>query len=115
MPRRVRLSISGVPLHLVQRGINRSTCLYPEEDHLFYLEHLAEQAGTQACQIHAWCLLTYHVHLLLTPNRVQGLWLMGVPGLFLRNADPDSMTNQNGRPQGAPVFFGFDSCCTFGA
>ena len=44
MPRRARLLLPGVPVHLIQRGNNRSACFYADEDYRFYLEHLAEQA-----------------------------------------------------------------------
>lgn len=44
MPRRARVSLPGVPLHLIQRGNNRSACFYADEDCQFYLEHLTEQA-----------------------------------------------------------------------
>jgi putative transposase len=44
MPRRARLLLHGVPLHLIQRGNNRSACFYAEEDYLFYLDNLKLQA-----------------------------------------------------------------------
>jgi putative transposase len=58
----------GVPLHLIQRGNNRSVCFFSEDDYLFYLELLAEQANKNSCEIHAWCLMTNHVHLLISPH-----------------------------------------------
>ncbi|WP_082239571.1 transposase [Pseudomonas lini] len=67
MPRRARILMPGVPLHLIQRGNNRSVCFFSEDDYLFYLELLAEQANKNACEIHAWCLMTNHVHLLISP------------------------------------------------
>lgn len=67
MPRRPRVILPGATLHLIQRGNNRSACFFAEEDYRFYLDHLAEQAQRHACAIHAWCLMTNHVHLLLTP------------------------------------------------
>lgn len=73
MPRRARLLVPGVPVHLIQRGNNRSACFYADEDYRFYLDRLAEQATKHACAIHAWCLMTNHVHLLLTPQRDDGL------------------------------------------
>ena len=71
MPRRARVSLPGVPLHLIQRGNNRSVCFYADEDYQFYLEHLAEQADKHGCAVHAWCLMTNHVHLLLTPREAE--------------------------------------------
>lgn len=62
MPRRPRLSVPGVPLHLIQRG-NHCACFYADEDYGFYLDHLAEQATKRGCQVHAYCPMTNHVHL----------------------------------------------------
>lgn len=76
MPRRARVLIPGVPLHLIQRGNNRSVCFFSEQDFQFYLEVLAEQASKCACQIHAWCLMTNHVHLLLSSNEQNGVGLL---------------------------------------
>jgi len=76
MPRRARVLLPGVTLHLIQRGNNRSACFYAEEDYLFYLEHLAEQAKKHGCAVHAYCLMTNHVHLLLTPSKVESVGLL---------------------------------------
>lgn len=76
MPRRARVLLPGVTLHLIQRGNNRSACFYAEDDYLFYLEHLADQAKKHGCAIHAWCLMTNHVHLLLTPTKPESAGLM---------------------------------------
>lgn len=69
MPRRPRLQLPGVPLHIIQRGNNRSACFFADQDYHFYLERLREQAGKHGCDIHAYVLMTNHVHLLLTPKR----------------------------------------------
>lgn len=73
MPRRARLLVPGVPVHLIQRGNNRSACFYADEDYRFYLDHLAEQAAKHGCTLHAGCLMTNHVHLLLTPQQENSL------------------------------------------
>ena len=36
MPRRARLSIPGVPWHIIQRGNNRAVCFYAEQAYQFY-------------------------------------------------------------------------------
>ena len=69
MPRRARLSIPGIPWHIIQRGNNRSVCFYAEEDYQLYLHYLDEFATKFDCAIHAYALMTNHVHLLLTPQR----------------------------------------------
>jgi putative transposase len=76
MPRRARVLLPGVTLHLIQRGNNRSACFFAEEDYLFYLEHLADQARKHDCAIHAWCLMTNHVHLLLTPAKPESAGML---------------------------------------
>ena len=67
MPRRPRLQLAEVPLHIVQRGINREPCFFAEEDYHCYLHWLEEAARDCRCAIHAYVLMTNHVHLLLTP------------------------------------------------
>jgi len=69
MPRRARLILPGIPWHIIQRGNNRSACFYTEKDYLHYLDILESQAGKHECVVHAYCLMTNHVHLLLTPLR----------------------------------------------
>ena len=69
MPRRARLSIAGIPWHIIQRGNNRSACFYAEDDYQFYLQYLDEFGGKFGCAVHAYVLMTNHVHLLLTPER----------------------------------------------
>lgn len=69
MPRRARLSIPGIPWHIIQRGNNRSVCFHAEEDYRFYLQYLQEFALKYGCAIHAYVLMTNHVHLLLTPEK----------------------------------------------
>jgi putative transposase len=69
MPRRARLRIADLPLHLIQRGNNRSACFYADEDYALYLHHLEELSRKFCCAVHAYVLMTNHVHLLLTPAR----------------------------------------------
>ena len=71
MPRRPRLTFSGLPLHLIQRGNNRQACFFADEDYRFYLECLAEYARPNGCRIHAYVLMTNHVHLLISPERAE--------------------------------------------
>lgn len=76
MPRRARLSIPGIPWHIIQRGNNRSACFYAEDDYCFYLHCLEELSPRFECVIHAFVLMTNHVHLLLTPQRADGAALL---------------------------------------
>ncbi|MFN7571475.1 MAG: transposase [Betaproteobacteria bacterium] len=69
MPRRPRAHLDGIPLHVVQRGHNREPCFFGEEDYFCYLHWLGEALAQSACALHAYALMTNHVHLLLTPRR----------------------------------------------
>ena len=69
MPRRARLSIPGVPWHIIQRGNNRAVCFYAERDYQFCLHYLKEFAEQFGYAVHAYVLVTNPVHLLLTPHR----------------------------------------------
>ena len=71
MPRRPRLSLPDVPLHLIQRGNNRQTCFVADEDYRFYLDWLKQYADKVGCRIHAYVLMTNHVHLLLSSSRAE--------------------------------------------
>lgn len=68
MPRTARIVIPEVPVHLVQRGINRSDCFFCQKDYEAYVRFLADSATRSQCSVHAYCLMTNHVHLLVTPH-----------------------------------------------
>lgn len=76
MPRRARLSLPGIPWHIIQRGHNRSVCFHAEDDYQFYLHYLKEFADKFGCALHAYVLMTNHVHLLLTPMREESAALL---------------------------------------
>src|SRR5258706_8629063 len=66
MPRRPRLDLPGVPVHLVQRGVNRAAVFIDDEDRSRYLELLEVMLGALDIGIHAYVLMTNHVHLLVS-------------------------------------------------
>jgi putative transposase len=68
MARRIRMIYPGVAVHIVQRGVNRAACFHAEADYLAYLSNLRLLSARHACAVHAYCLMTNHVHLLLTPT-----------------------------------------------
>ena len=69
MPRRARVTLANIPLHLIQRGNNRQACFFADEDYRFYLDRLAECSTKYGVWIHAYVLMTNHVHLLLSAGR----------------------------------------------
>jgi len=76
MPRRPRLSLPNVPMHLIQRGNNRQACFFAEEDYRFYLGWLREYASKTGCRVHAYVLMTNHVHLLVSTDSGDGVGAM---------------------------------------
>ena len=73
MPRKPRFNLPGIPQHIIQRGNNREPCFLADEDYERYLSDLSEVASKFNCHIHAYVLMTNHVHLLATPMLEHGL------------------------------------------
>lgn len=68
MPRPIRYDVVGVPQHVIQRGVNRQRTFFSRRDCHRYLGWLARAARDCACDVHAYVLMTNHVHLLVTPH-----------------------------------------------
>jgi putative transposase len=64
--------LAGMPVHITHRGNNRQRCFYEDCDRAFYLFHLRRLLPNTQCALHAYCLMTNHVHLLLTPVTAYG-------------------------------------------
>ena len=79
MARHPRVIVPDVALHLRQRGNDRQACFRHESDRLVYLSNLGELCRRWQCALHAYCLMTNHVHLLLTPADDDG------PALLMRD------------------------------
>lgn len=54
-------------MHAIQRGNNRGSCFRAGGDYLVYLSFLRELVAKFECELHAYCLMPNHVHLLMTP------------------------------------------------
>jgi putative transposase len=76
MPRRSRLTLAGLPLHVMQRGNNRSACFATDADRRVYLSILRELCAEFPCDLHAFVLMTNHVHLLATPRQAGNVSLL---------------------------------------
>jgi len=68
MPRRPRLLVAGIPLHITQIGVNRGATFVDAEDHTLYRELLTELAPAHRLDVHAYVVMSNHVHLLVTPT-----------------------------------------------
>ncbi len=73
MARLPRVTPIGVPQHIIQRGNNRQICFACEQDMYSYIGWLKDYAKKYRVDIHAWVLMTNHVHILCTPNIVDGV------------------------------------------
>ena len=67
MPRQPRFVVPDIALHVRHRGNNGQACFVVDGDRLVYLANLRELCAKTRCALHAYCLMTNHVHLLLTP------------------------------------------------
>ncbi len=68
MPRPLRIDLPGIAQHVVQRGNDRQPCFFTDADYLCYRSELKAVARREGCAVHAYVLMTNHVHLLLTPT-----------------------------------------------
>jgi len=76
MPRKPRFVIPGVPLHIVQRGHNRAAVFFEDEDYLAYIDWLKQAALKYRCHVHAYVLMTNHIHILASPEDNEGITRM---------------------------------------
>lgn len=73
MARLPRFVIPGQPQHVIVRGNNREIIFCADEDYQFYLEKLRQACEKHQCEVHAYVLMTNHVHLLITPHEEHSL------------------------------------------
>jgi len=73
MARLPRFTLVGYPQHVIVRGNNREPIFYADEDYQFYLEKLQQACNKHQCDLHAYVLMTNHVHLLITPHKEGGI------------------------------------------
>jgi putative transposase len=74
--------LPGYPCHIIQRGNNREATFFAEQDYLFYLACLEDAAKRYRIEIHAYVLMTNHVHLLATPSYQESI------SLVMQSVDP---------------------------
>jgi len=72
MPRHLRIIAAGFPMHAILRGIDRAAIFFSDADHRAFLDFLAELAASDSVRVHAYVLMTNHVHLLMTPESDRG-------------------------------------------
>lgn len=120
MARHGRYFVPGQILHVVQRGNNRQAIFFEDQDYWLYHEWLTWAAKRYGCVVHAYVLMTNHVHLLVTPSKSGSL-----PGMMqslgrryvqmINHRYSRTGTLWEGRYRAAPIdgdthFF---SCCRY--
>ncbi|MFC3150878.1 transposase [Litoribrevibacter euphylliae] len=73
MARKPRLSLPNIPQHIIQRGNNRQPCFFDQQDFKVYLCKLEEYTQKYQVSVHAFVLMTNHVHLLMAPTESNGI------------------------------------------
>ncbi len=73
MARQPRIDLPEVPQHLIQRGNNRQPCFFADDDRLQYLEWLHQAAREHGGSVHAFVLMSNHVHLVTTGVEIGSL------------------------------------------
>lgn len=73
MSRKPRFTLPGVPQHVIQRGHNRAPCFFAEADYRRYRQDLHAAALENQASVHAYVLMTNHVHLLVTPGHANSI------------------------------------------
>jgi REP element-mobilizing transposase RayT len=80
MPRKLRLEYGGAIYHVMNRGDRREAIFEDDRDREIFMDRLAEACGKTGWQVHAWCLMPNHFHLVLEtpqPNLVVGMrWFL---------------------------------------
>jgi putative transposase len=73
MPGRLRSELGGMPLYLVQKGVDRLSFFYKDEDYNTYIDYLSDASAREAVAIHSYVLMSNHIHLLVTPRHEGGV------------------------------------------
>ncbi len=73
MPRIARVCAEGYPHHITQRGNNKETTFFDDEDRRFYLDILQRYKNKYEMKILAYCLMGNHVHILAVPEKETSL------------------------------------------
>ncbi len=69
MARPPRVFIPGIAVHIVQRGNNHSSIFHRRQDYLRFLDLLRFAVADTGITVHAYALMTTHVHLVVTPEQ----------------------------------------------
>lgn len=81
MARKLRIEFPGALYHVMNRGDRREEIFRDDQDRTRFLETVAETCAKTGWQVHAFCLMPNHFHLVVEtpqPNLVAGMkWFLG--------------------------------------
>ena len=81
MPRPLRIEYHGALYHVISRGDHREAIYWEDRDRADFLSTLGRTCHKTSWQVHAYCLMSNHFHLVLEtprPNLASGMkWLLG--------------------------------------
>ena len=120
MARLGRYFLPDQPLPVIQRGNNRAPIFFGDDDYERYRTWLGEAAAAYGCAIHAYVLMTNHVHLLVTPREDESLprTMQSLGRRYVRHVNTRyrrSGTLWEGRYRAAPIDSEayFLACCRY--
>jgi putative transposase len=120
MPRAARIVLPDVPLHVTQRGNNRAPIFHSPADWSLYATLLREAITRSGCAVHAYVLMTNHVHLLVSPRDATGIaammrWLGSTFVRYHNNRYGRTGTLWEGRFKSTPIGSGryFFACSRY--
>ena len=120
MARLGRYFLPDQPLHVIQRGNNRQPIFFRRDDYRRLHAWLAEAAAVHDCAVHAYVLMTNHLHLLVTPGSRQSLprTMQALGRRYVRHVNAASRrtgTLWEGRYRAAPIDSEayFLACCRY--
>ena len=68
MPRPLRIEFAGAIYHLMNHGDRRELIFLDDEDRKLFLRTLYDACEKTGWQVHAYCLMGNHFHLVTTPS-----------------------------------------------
>ena len=74
MPRSSRLIVPKMPYHVCQRGNRKLNIFHDDEDKAFYMKRFMFFKRKKKVKLYAWCLMDNHVHFVLEPQSLNGLY-----------------------------------------
>jgi len=95
MPRAARIKSKSKIYHIMIRGIDQQNIFSYEEDYERFLAILAKYCKQNNFEIHAYCLMDNHIHLLLKENKEPIATAMKRIGTSLSPATTGSITEKD--------------------